>query len=64
MGRFCELAVTFYTPPSQELLLKYKEQDAKQGPLSKFAERAGSGLHAFSSSKKLRGLSARAQVRV
>ena len=28
----------------QELLPKYIEQDAKQGPSSQFAERAGSGL--------------------
>ena len=31
---------------SQELLPKYIEQDAKQGPSSQFAERAGSGLQA------------------
>jgi len=50
--------------PSQELLPKYIEQDAKQGPSSQFAERAGSGLQSCSSSKELRGLSVRAQVRV
>ena len=31
---------------SQELLPKYIEQDAKQGPQSQFVERAGSGLKA------------------
>ena len=49
---------------SQELLPKYKEQDAKQGPSSQFAERAGSGLQSCTSSKELRGLGVRAQVRV
>ena len=36
---------------------------AKQGPPSQLAERAGSGMKARSSSKELRGLSVRAQVR-
>ena len=49
---------------SQELLPKYIEQDAKQGPSSQIAERAGSELQARPSSQELRGLSARAQVRV
>ena len=35
-----------------------------QGPSNQFAERAGSGLQACSSSKELLGLSVRAQVRV
>ena len=55
---------TLLVKSSQELLLRYIEQDAKQGPSSQFAERAGSGLEAFSSSKGPCGLSARAQVRV
>ena len=38
----------------------YLEQDAKQGPLSQFQERAGNGLHACSSSEELHGLSVRA----
>ena len=51
---------------SRQLPPRYidKEQDATQGLSSQFAERAGNGLHAFSSSKELRGLSVRAQVRV
>ena len=49
---------------SQELLPKYIEQDAKQESPSQFAEQAGSGLQAGFSSKELRGLSVRAQVRV
>ena len=50
---------------SQILLRKYIEQDAKLGPSSQFAEWAGSGLEACSSSSnELSGLSARAQVRV
>ena len=53
-----------YKCPSQELPPKYLEQDTKQGPSSQSAERAGSGLQAFSSSKELRGLSVPAQVRV
>ena len=44
--------------------VRYIEQDAKQGPPSQFVERAGGGLQACPSSKELRGLSARAQVRV
>jgi len=47
--------------PSQELLPKYIEQDAKQGPSSQFAERAGSGLQACNK-KEMRGLGVRAQV--
>ena len=43
----------------QELLSKYIEQDAKQGPSSQFADRAGCGLQAFYSSIELRGLSVR-----
>jgi len=60
-----ERSVGFSLNPksSQELLPENIEQDAKQGPSSHFAERAGSGLCAFSSSEELRGLSARAQVR-
>ena len=50
--------------PSQEYLPKYIGQDAKQRPSSQFAGRAGSWLQAGSSSKELRGLSVRAQVRV
>ena len=50
--------------PSQELLPKYIEQGIMQGPSNQFAERAGSGLQACSSSKELLGLSVRAQVRV
>ena len=46
---------------SQELLPKYIEQGAKQGPSSQFAEPAGSGLNC-SSSKELRGLGVRAHV--
>ena len=45
---------------SQELLPIYIEQGAKQGPLSQFAERAGSGLQACFSSKELRELGVRA----
>jgi len=52
-----------YVKVSQKILPKYIEQDTKQGPSSQFAERAGSGLQAFSSSIELRGLSVRAQVR-
>ena len=46
---------------SQELLPKYTEQDAKQGPSSQFAERAWGGLNAFSSSKELHWLGVRAE---
>ena len=49
---------------SQELLPKYIEQEAKQGPSSQSAERTGSGLQACPNSKELRGLGVRAQVRV
>ena len=45
------------------LLKKVLEQNAKQGPSSQCAERAGSGLQACFSSKELRELSVRAQVR-
>ena len=38
-------------------------EKAKQGPSSQFAERAGGGLEACSSSKKLRGQGLRAQTR-
>ena len=48
---------------SQELLPKYTEQDAKQGPSSQFARRAGNGLLACPSSKELRGLGVCVQVR-
>ena len=50
--------------PSQELLPKYIKQDAELGPSSQFAERAEGGMQGFFSSKELRGLNARAQVRV
>ena len=48
----------------KKLLPEYIEQGTKQEPLSQFAERAGSGLEACSSSEELCWLSARAQVRV
>ena len=51
-------------PQPALLLPKYMEQDAKQGPSSQSAERAGSGLQARSSSKELRGLGVHAQVHV
>jgi len=55
----------FEVKSSQELLPKYIKQDAKQGPSSQFAERAGSGLQAvLHQHKELRGLSVRAPVRV
>ena len=54
----------FQRPRSQELLTKYIEQYAKQEPSSQFADRAGSGLQAFTSSRELCGRSARAQMRV
>ena len=41
---------------SQELIPKYIEQDAKQGPSGRFAERAGSGMQACPSSEELLGL--------
>ena len=49
---------------SHELLPKYIKQDAKQGPSSQFAQRAGSGSGLQAFSMELRGLSVRAQVRV
>jgi hypothetical protein len=58
------LPYCFLNKPGHELLPKYIEQDVKQGPSSQFLERAGSGLQAYLSSKELRGLSVRAQVRV
>ena len=49
---------------SKEFPQKYIEQEAKPGPSSQFAKRTGSGQKACPSSKELRGLSVRAQVRV
>ena len=62
----CQLHGVFLVPrkSSQDLLPKNIEQDTEQGLSSQFAERTGSGLQACSSSKELRGLSARAHVRV
>ena len=48
---------------SRELLPKYIEQDAKKA-IKPVRRAAGSGLQACSSSKELRGLGVRAQVRV
>ena len=45
------IVVQVQVKSSQELLPKYIEQDAKQGPSSQFEERAGSGLRACFSSE-------------
>ena len=60
-ARMCKKAA-ICLKSSKELLPKYIEQDAKQGPSSQFAERAGSGLQACPSNEELRGLGLRAQV--